>query len=124
MSKNTILASSVITLLSIVVLFASSVHAQTATSSQPNIQTYSTATSSTVIITSPSGYKSEVISTYDGNQFHTFATSTPLTAQDVASMQYNFLAEEQTMQKLFQAQQALFDQQEQMFQNFWNSSGI
>lgn len=106
-------------LLLVVSQFVSLAYAQTVTSSQPTVQTYSTATSSTIIITSPSGYKNEVVSTYDGNQFHTFATSTPLTAEDIANMQYNILSEEQTMQQLFQAQQALFNQQEQIFQGFW-----
>ena len=123
MSKNIALAFPATTLSLIIALSVPLAHAQIATGSQPDIRTYSTATSSTVIVTSPSGYKSEVISTYDGNQFHTFATSTPLTAKDIAGMQYNVLAEEQAMQKLFQAQQALFDQQESVLQNFWSNYG-
>ena len=98
---------------------ASLAHAQVGSSTQPYIQTYSTATSSTTVITLPSGYKSEVIYSYDGNQMHTIATSTPLTAQDIQNIQQNIQKEESAMQQLFQDQQALFNQQEQMFQNLW-----
>jgi len=110
--------------LSMLILMALPAYAQTSTSSQSNIQTYSTATSSVVVITSPSGYKSEVISDFDGKQFHTFATSTPLTAQDIASMRYNMLAEEQDMQQLLEAEQAMFNREEQMFQNLWGNFGM
>jgi hypothetical protein len=107
----------------LIVICTQVAHAQTVPS-QPHIQTYSTATSSTVIITSPSGYKSEVISTYNGNQFQTFATSTPLTDQDIASMQYNILSEEQALQQMFQEQENLFNTQENMFQSMWSTAGI
>ena len=100
------------------VFFALSVKAQTST---PNIQTYNTATSSTVIITAPNGYKSEVISNYDGSQFHTYATSTPLTSQDIQNIQANIQKEEADMQQLFQQQEALFQEQEKMFQNMWSN---
>lgn len=103
------------------VLFALSAKAQLVNTSTPNIQTYNTATSSTVIITSPNGYKSEVVSNYDGDQFHTFATSTPLTAQDIQNIRTNIQTEEADIQQLFQQQEALFKEQEQMFQNMFNN---
>jgi len=89
---------------------------------QPNIQTYSTATSSTVVITSPSGYKSQVISSYDGNQFHTYATSTPLTATDMQNIQSDFEKQQAAMNAFFEQEQTFFANQQQMFQNLW--SGI
>ena len=103
------------------VLFALSVEAQSVNTSTPNIETFNTATSSTVIITTPSGYKSEVISNYDGSQFHTYATSTPLTSQDIQNIQTNIQKEEVAMKQLFQQQEALFKEQEQMFQNMFSS---
>ena len=121
MSKRFIFSSIfAVSALFAVSMIASRAYAQTSPSLQPNIQTYSTATSSTVIIASPAGYKSEVISTYDGNQFHTYATSTPLTAQDEQAIQANIQAEQTEMQQFFQQEQALLNEQEQMFRNMWN----
>jgi hypothetical protein len=107
-------------LVAMFVFSASLAHAETA-STTPNIQTFNTATSSTVIITAPTGFKNEVISNFDGNQFHTFTTSTPLTAADIQNIQTNIQAEETAMQNLIQQQDALFKEQEQLFQNMWNN---
>jgi len=95
------------------------VYAQEAELSKPDIQTYNTATSSTVIIKSPSGYKSRVVSTYDGNQFNTVATSTPLTSEDIQEMQDRADREASAMQKIFEDQTALWSEQEKMLQNIW-----
>ncbi len=101
------------------ILSATSVHAQTTNTSSPDIKTYNTATSSTVVITMPSGYKSEVISNYDGNQFHTYATSSPLTTQDIQNIQI----ERSDLEQIFQKQEELFEEQNRIFQDMLNNIG-
>ena len=90
----------------------------------PLVQTYSTATSSVTTITSPMNYKSEVVTTFDGSQFHTSATSTPLTQKDIDENQAQIEKQQAYMQKLLQEQQDLFNQQEQMFQQMRNDFGM
>jgi hypothetical protein len=114
----------IVLLAAFVPLAVQKTYAQTITANNPDIQTYSTATSSTVIITAPSGYKSEVITTYDGNQFHTFATTTPLTSKDIQGIKTNLQNEEIDMENFFQEQEALFKQQEQMLQSMWSNWGL
>ena len=118
--QNISLSKSIIVLCGIasVLWCATLASAQTAPLAQPDIQTYTTPTSSATYITAPSGYKSEVISTYDGSQYHTYATSTPLTDADMQKMQSAFEAEEASMQKFFEEQQNWLEQQEQLFQFF------
>lgn len=96
--------------------------AQTENIVKPKIETYNTATSSTTIITAPSGYQSSVVSTYDSSGFHTVATSTPLTAQDIKKMQDNMRSQQDAMMKMFQAQQTFFDEQNKMFESMMNSA--
>ncbi|MDD5152556.1 MAG: hypothetical protein PHS95_00940, partial [Candidatus Pacebacteria bacterium] len=97
-------------------IFALPVYAEI---SKPDIQTYNTATSSTVIIKAPSGYKSQVVSTYDGDQFHTTATSTPLTDEDIQQMRENTQAQISAMQKMFEYQEAMLREQRKMFESIW-----
>lgn len=72
----------------------------------------STATSSSVVINSPYGYRSEVVTVYDNGQVKTYATTTPVTQKDAEQMQ------RQATQQM-RAMDDYFRQQEQLFQHFW-----
>lgn len=62
------------------------------------------------------------MSTYDGKEYHTVATSTPLTARDIQKMQNDMRAQEEAMNNMFQAQQAFFDEQNKMFDSLMSSA--
>jgi len=79
---------------------------------RPHIQTFDTATSSGVVILSPSGYQSSVVSIYDNGQFHTVATSTPMTVEDLRQMRDDMERQQQGIQKMFNDQEAFFQQQD------------
>lgn len=73
--------------------------------SQP-IHTGSVATSSAVF-DSP-GFKSEVVTVYDGSHYRTYATSTPLSDSDIRKMHEEIRREFDRMNEFFRRQDELF----------------
>jgi len=59
------------------------------------------------------GFKSEVITVYDGSRYRTYATSSPLSEQDVQKMQAE-------MQQQYDHMNELFKQQDELFRSLWN----
>ena len=103
-----------------VIIAAGAVHAQT-TSSSPYITTSTTPDGGvSVNMQLPNNFKGSVYTVYKDGKWQTFSTTTPLTKSDIASMQKEMQSEEDAIQQMFAAQQKLFEQEQQMFQNIWS----
>jgi hypothetical protein len=66
----------------------------------------SVATSSAVF--DAPGFKSEVVTVYDGSHYRTYATSTPLSNDDVKKMRVDMRREFDRMNEFFRRQDELF----------------
>lgn len=83
--------------------------------SSPFINTSKAATGTTVTMVLPNNYKGSVVTTYNGNDWQTTATSSPLTEGDIKQIQNDFIEQEKAMNDFWQAQQKMFDD---MWRNF------
>jgi len=75
------------------------------TPQQPNYSA-SVATSSSVF--DAPGFKSEVVTVYDGSRYRTYATSTPLSDADIKQMRGEMRHEFDRMNEFFRRQDELF----------------
>ena len=104
--------SIVIFIFAIISLTPAIVLAQTsASSTEPIIQTFKTATSTAIYMTLPEGFNGAVTTTYDNGEFKTtYATSSTEVSAEFQKLQSQMEAEQQAMNQIFQDQQKLFDQ--------------
>jgi hypothetical protein len=93
---------------------AGTAHAQTTPDSMATSTVINTATSTTVILNLPANYQGSVVTNYDGTKFVSYATTSPLTSQDIETIDNNLAAEETAFNNFFA-------QQEQMFNQFWSN---
>lgn len=73
---------------------------------------YATSTSS--VIESPYGYRSEVVTVFDNGKVKTYSTTTPMTEKDVEKIQA------ETVERMH-AMDDYFRKQEELFQDFWRA---
>jgi hypothetical protein len=72
--------------------------------------TNSTATSSAVF--NGPGFKNEVVTFFDGSQYRTYSTSTPLSESDVRAMR-------EEMEREFERMNEFFRKQDELFRSLW-----
>jgi len=70
------------------------------------------ATSTSMTVQSPYGYRSEVVTVLDNGQLKTYATTSAITEKDLEQMQ------KQTAERM-KAMDAYFKQQDEFFPTFW-----
>lgn len=58
------------------------------------------------------GFKNEVVTVFDGEQYRTYATSSPLSESDIRSMR-------EEMQKEFERMDEFFRRQDELFRSLW-----
>jgi len=92
--------------------------------SRPVINTTHTATGTTITMNLPQNYSGFVQTYFDGTNWQTYATSSPLTATQTAQIQSKLLAQQQYWNNFWQAQQKMFQAQQQLFNNLWTSFGF
>lgn len=92
--------------------------AYAADSTQPVVTTTSTPNGgSSVDVAFPSGYSGEVTSTFDGTKWNT--VTKPLSAADQAAIAAQIQKQQADMDQLFAQEQAFWNQQQQLMDNFW-----
>jgi hypothetical protein len=75
------------------------------TSQQPN---YSAPVATSSAVFNAPGFKSEVVTVYDGSHYRTYATSTPLSDADIKKMREEMRREFDRMNEFFRRQDELF----------------
>lgn len=70
------------------------------------------ATTSSAAVYSPYGYRSEVVTVYDNGQIKTYATTTPVTSEDVENIR-------KQLERRLEIMDEYFRRQEELFRNFW-----
>lgn len=105
-------------LLGIAAIFvATAVYADTVLATNPTVNTFKSATSTSVIINIPEGFSGSVTTSYDGNNIQTtYSTSTALNNAQMDKINADIQAQEQAMDSFFQNQQKLF-------QRMWGDLG-
>ncbi|HMO78409.1 MAG TPA: hypothetical protein PKA42_02610 [Candidatus Paceibacterota bacterium] len=107
--KNTVVIVSVLLVASVVanVYFLAQPVLAPSTESKPREVAKRTA-----VIDSPYGFKNEVVTVYDGKQTKTYATTTPITEEDVKEMRENVIRHQKMMDEYFR-------KQDELFRSFW-----
>ncbi len=72
----------------------------------------STGTTTSTVISSPYGFRNEVVTVYDGKQTKTYSTTTPITESDVKEMRDNVIRHQKMMDEYFR-------KQDELFRSFW-----
>lgn len=72
------------------------------------------ATSTSAIIESPYGYRSEVVTVFDNGKVKTYSTTTPMSEKDVEKIQAQAVDRMRAMDDYFR-------KQEELFQDFWRA---
>ena len=88
-------------------------HKKSNTPIQPIVSNQPVATSSSSVVFNSPGVKSEIVTVYDGKNYRTYSTSTPLTQQDIRKMDDDAQKEIDRMNKIF-------EQQNELFRSLWN----
>jgi hypothetical protein len=78
----------------------------------PQYVTQKDATSYSTVFESP-GFKNEMITVFDGKQFRTYSTSTPLSENDARRMR-------EEIEKEFERVNEFFRRQDELFRSLWN----
>lgn len=86
--------------------------AQPAVAPTVNTPVTSSATSSTAIVESPYGFRSEVVTVYENGKAKTYSTTTPITEKDIEQMRKQTEARIKAMDEYFR-------EQEKFFRSFW-----
>ena len=89
--------------------------------SKPIIKTTHNANGTTITMTLPNNYKGFVQTYYDGTNWQTYATDSPLTKADQAQIQADLIKQQQYWNDFWQAQEKMFQQEQQLFNNLWSN---
>ena len=81
---------------------------------EPLLPSQNTATSSVATLQRP-GFKNEIVTVFDGKQYRAYATSTPLSEDDIRAMR-------EEMEKEFGRMNEFFRKQDELFRSLWEFS--
>jgi hypothetical protein len=86
----------------------------------PYIHTDKTPNGVSVTMDLPNNFKGQVYTVYKDGKWQTYATSTPISQADVASIDKQLNAQRTALDELFAEQQKFLQQQQAVFQQLFN----
>ncbi len=84
-----------------------------------NVKISTTPNSTTVIINSKPGYKTNVSVNCNGNNCQRSASSAPITAEDTKKIQKSLLEQQKALEKLWAQQEEYFKRQNEILKSIW-----
>jgi DUF4097 and DUF4098 domain-containing protein YvlB len=111
-TENQKIVTGVLGLLLLVSIAGNAFLYQKVQKNEPFYTVQNTGTSTVMTFEGP-GFKNEVVTFFDGSQYRTYATSSPLSDSDVRAMR-------EEMEKEFERVNEFFRRQDELFRSLWD----